>query len=43
MWLVLLASHDQHLDLDRQLIGIAGPLLGGIVIGMGLKRGRKVQ
>jgi hypothetical protein len=22
MWLVLLASHDQHLDLDRQLIGM---------------------
>jgi hypothetical protein len=26
MWLVLLASHDQHLDLDRQLRVDAGRL-----------------
>jgi hypothetical protein len=36
MWLVPLASHDQHLDLDRQLIGM--PVRSPRAVGQSVRR-----
>src|SRR5262249_27027000 len=40
MWLVLLASHDQHLDLDRQLIGM--PVRSPRAVGQSVRRDCRV-